>query len=242
MKDKQAVARPVSLGSSAVGAILSLPRETKRLIMASSRRGRDPDRALGCAGAEVRPPRPVARPHPGLFPGRGGFGAVLLLGVGLVPGRDSLHGPEGHDDRDRRASACRCWCWLAFDRFVLPATRSRCRRSASTGRWRCRTSAAAASSRATCSCAARSQRAGRRRASPSTAPVMPARVSARSFSAGRTSSRSPSSTTRNRCRAAASTASACTAPRSCPTWCATSASTASCWRSRRRRGGGGARS
>src|SRR5689334_4278962 len=36
MKDKHAAARPASLGSSAISAILGLPRETKRLIMATA--------------------------------------------------------------------------------------------------------------------------------------------------------------------------------------------------------------
>ena len=56
---------------------------------------------------------------------------------------------------------------------------------------------------------------GRRRAWRSTAPAMPARASVRCCSAVRTSSRSPSSTTRSRCRAAASTACASTTPTRC---------------------------
>ena len=36
MKDKHAAARPASLGVTAATAILALPRETKRLIMATA--------------------------------------------------------------------------------------------------------------------------------------------------------------------------------------------------------------
>ena len=210
MKDKQAVARPVSLGSSAVDAILALPRETKRLIMATADAIAIPTALWAALVLKFDRLDPVLDRTVAYFLVAVGFGAVLLLDVRSVPGRHPLHGPEGHVDRDRRrqpvGAGAGCLRPLLFR-----ATRSRCRRSPSSGRSRCCTSAAAASSCATCSCAASVARASRRRAWPSTARAMPARVSARSCSAARTSSRSRSSTTRSRCRAAASTACASSA-------------------------------
>ena len=105
--------------------------------------------ALKFDSARSRP-----RSHLRLLPGRGRFGAVLLLGVRPVPRGDPLHGAQGDADRVRRRQPVGVGVG-GVRPLWSPATRFRCRRSASTGRWRCCTSAAAASWRATCSCAAR---------------------------------------------------------------------------------------
>ena len=102
-------------------------------------RARDPARAVGRAGSQVRSLRSAARSLPHLLLRRRRLGARHLLAARAVPRGHPLHGPEGdaHGRRGRQPVGARAGRYTTGSEsarsFPLP-------RSRSTGRSRCCTS------------------------------------------------------------------------------------------------------